>query len=78
MTRTRRNRPPDRPHFSTRDGSIRPGDSVSAADFAREVLRRDRRDRDAEADRIARGDVDADDVPVAPKPRRRWQFWRRS
>lgn len=78
MTSTRRNRPPDRPHYSDMEGSIWPGDTVSAADFAREVLRRDRRDRDAEVGKIAKGLVDPDDVPTTPKPRRRWQFWRRS
>ena len=77
MSRTRRNRPPDQPHYSTRDGSIRPGDNLDADAFAKTVQRRDRRDRDAEAEKIAKGAVDAEDTPVTPKPRRRWAFWRR-
>lgn len=34
MSRTRRDRPPNRPQVSDRDGSIRPGDKADAHDFA--------------------------------------------
>lgn len=77
MSRTRRDRRPNRPQVSTRDGSTRPGDKADAHDFATEVRRRDRRAREDEAAKIAKGQSDPDDVPTTPRPKRLWQFWRK-
>lgn len=76
MTRTRRDKPPGRGHMSGRDGSTRPNQNLAADAFAKTVQRRDRRDRDAETSALEAGRIDADDVPIAPKPKRRWAFWK--
>jgi hypothetical protein len=76
MSRTRR-----RKHYgdpgTVRDGQPPAEGKMPSEDFAREVRRRDRRTREDEADRIARGEADADDVPTKPRPKRLWEFWRR-
>ena len=76
MSRTRR-----RKHLGAkgldRDGAIRPEGQVSPHDFDVEVIRRERRERDAEADRLAKGAVDPEDTPTKPVRRRLWQLWRR-
>lgn len=60
-----------------RDSKLPAEGDIAAADFSKEVRRRDRRTREDETDRIAKGAADPDDTPVKPKPRRKWQFWRR-
>lgn len=60
-----------------KDGAIPPEGQVLPQDFAVEVTRRERREREADADRQAKGRVDPDDTPTKPVRRRLWQFWRR-
>jgi hypothetical protein len=76
MSRTRRRRPHGKPG-KDRDGSGRPEGLVHSDDFAKEVQRRDRRDREAEAGKLARGDIDPHDMPANPVRLRLWQLWRR-
>ncbi|MNY74421.1 hypothetical protein D3C86_2134520 [compost metagenome] len=47
-----------------------------AFEFAIEVTRRDRRAREQEAERLAKGVIDPDDTPTKPRPRRLWQYWK--
>jgi hypothetical protein len=76
MSRTRRRNRYGEPG-QVRDG--RPPDETKppADDFTREVRRRDRRERDDEARRLATGQADPDDTPGKARPRRLWEFWRR-
>lgn len=76
MSRTRRHKPQGEPGHD-HDGAIRPEGQVLREDFTVEVTRRDRREREADADRQAKGEVDPDDTPVKPVRRRLWQLWRR-
>lgn len=48
-----------------------------ASEFAVEVTRRDRRAREQETERLAKGAIEPDDTPTKPRPRRLWQYWRR-
>jgi len=76
MSRTRRRKPRGELGLD-KDGTIRPEGQVRPDDFAVEVTRRERREREADADRQAKGEVDSDDTPVKPVRRRLWQLWRR-
>lgn len=76
MSRTRRRQPQGQAGID-RDGAIRPEGQVHPDDFAVEVTRRERREREADADRQAKGAIDPDDTPTKPVRRRLWQLWRR-
>jgi hypothetical protein len=76
MSRTRRRKIWGEPG-SERDGKSSKLVPMPADEFTVEVRRRDRREREADADRQATGAADPDDVPTKPRPRRLWQFWRR-
>ena len=76
MSRTRRRKRWGLPGRD-RDGVIQPASQVPPDDFVVEVIRRERRERDAEVDRLARGVTDPDDVPTKPMRRRLWELWRR-
>ena len=75
MSRTRRRRHYGDPGTS-RDGQP-PAEGRLPRNHSREVRRRDRRMREDEVDKIARGEADADDTPTKPRPKRLWEFWRR-
>ncbi len=76
MSRTRRHKPHGKPGHD-RDGTIRPEGKITPDDFTVEVQRRDRREHEAEVGKLAKGEVDPDDVPAKPARRRLWQLWRR-
>lgn len=76
MSRTRRRKPHGEPGIG-RDGAIRPEGAGRHDDFTVEVKRRERREREADAARQARGEVEPDDTPTMPVRRRLWQLWRR-
>lgn len=76
MSRTKRRKPQGDPGID-RDGAIRPEGQVRPDDSVVEVTRRERREREADADRLAKGEVDPDDTPTKPVRRRLWQLWRR-
>ncbi len=80
MSRTRRRKKhgDDRPEKTERDGrgGIY-GRKLPPLDFIVAVVRRDRRARDAEVGKLERGAVDPDDTPVKPKPRSKWEWWKR-
>src|SRR5690606_27070556 len=48
---------------------------MPADEFTVEVTRRDRREREADADRQARGEADPDDTPTKPVRRRLMRIW---
>lgn len=80
MSRTRRRQKhgDDSPAKDQRDGRGGIfGKRLPPNEFAVEVVRRDRRARESEADKIQRGAVDPDDTPVKPKPLKLWQWWKR-
>lgn len=76
MSRTRRHKHSGDKGLD-RDGAIRPEGQIHPHDFAVEVIRRERREREAEADRLAKGAADPEDTPTKPVRRRLWQLWRR-
>lgn len=79
MSRTRRRKKhgDDRPAKDQRDGRGGVfGKGLPPMDFIRAVIRRDRRARDAETDKLERGAAEPDDVPAQPKPRAKWRWWR--
>lgn len=76
MSRTRRRKRYDDSGVE-RDGQPPAEGTPFASEFTVEVVRRDRRAREQEAERLEKGVVDPDDTPTKPRPRRLWQYWRR-
>ena len=75
MSRTKRRKRWGQPG-TARDGKAGIVGKAPADEISTMVTRPDRREREREAERIAKGLADSDDTPTKPVRRRLWRFWR--